>query len=264
GKEAYVEPIIEGDSYRFTVKVGKPADPEAAENGTKLGRGANFGCVMSGTPISGDYIKAEGQAGRMGARMMAIVAEGDRERVYLPPTPEMEESTPRVKPEWTPEVVNSGSTQYLGVKPYGMEEFDELFTPRQLLALSTFSDLVQQAIERVRQHAIVAGLPDDGRKLDAGGNGAKAYAEAVGVYLGIALSRLSDICNALCRWEVTKTQVRNLFGRQAIPMVWDYAENNAFGGAAGDYATSLANMLKALERMSAVSNGRADQADAQT
>ena len=90
GKEAYVEPVIEGGGYRFTVKVGKPKDAEAAKNGTKLSRGANFQCLMSGTPIAGEYIKAEGKAGRMGARLMAIVAEGERGRVYLPPTPEME------------------------------------------------------------------------------------------------------------------------------------------------------------------------------
>ena len=83
GKEAYVEPVIEDGGYRFTVKVGKPKDAEAAKNGTKLARGANFRCLMSGTPIAGDYIKAEGKAGRMGARLMAIVAEGERGRVYL-------------------------------------------------------------------------------------------------------------------------------------------------------------------------------------
>ena len=86
GKEAYVEPVIENGGYRFTVKVGKPKDAEAAKNGTKLSRGANFQCLMSGTPIAGDYIRAEGKAGRMGARLMAIVAEGDRGRVYLSPT----------------------------------------------------------------------------------------------------------------------------------------------------------------------------------
>ena len=88
GKEAYVEPVIEDGGYRFAVKAGKP--PEEAKQGTKLGRGANFRCVMSGVPVSGDYIKAEGQAKRMAARLMAIVAEGDRRRVYLAPTPEHE------------------------------------------------------------------------------------------------------------------------------------------------------------------------------
>ena len=102
GKEAYVEPVIEVGSYRFTVKVGKPKDTEAAKNGTKLARGANFQCLMSGTPIAGDYIKAEGKAGRMGARLMAIVAEGDRERVYLPPTEAMEADARQAEPEWRP------------------------------------------------------------------------------------------------------------------------------------------------------------------
>jgi len=99
--------------------------------------------------------------------------------------------------------------------------------------------------------------------LAAGGAGATAYAEAVGVYLGIALSRLTDICNALCRWEVTKTQVRNLFGRQAIPMMWDFAENNVFGEAAGDYTVSLGNMAKALDQMPASPQGLVQQSDAQ-
>jgi putative DNA methylase len=90
GKEVYVEPVIEDGNYHFTVKVGKPKDADAATNGTKLSRGAHFQCLMSGTPISGDYIKAEGKAGRIGARLMAIVAEGKRGRVYLPPTEEME------------------------------------------------------------------------------------------------------------------------------------------------------------------------------
>jgi putative DNA methylase len=103
GKESYVEPIVEGGSFRFTVKVGEPKDPEAAKSGTKLSRGANFKCLMSETPISGDYIKAEGKAGRMGSRLMAIVAEGSRARVYLPPTMDMEAIAREAKPDWRPE-----------------------------------------------------------------------------------------------------------------------------------------------------------------
>ncbi|MGB5234534.1 MAG: hypothetical protein WBN85_05075, partial [Candidatus Macondimonas sp.] len=105
---------------------------------------------------------------------------------------------------------------------------------------------------------------DDGIGLDAGGSGATAYAQAVGVYLAIALSRLTDICNALCRWESSKTQVRNLFGRQAIPMMWDYAENNVFAGAAGDYAISLGNMVRAMLELPANQGGFARHADAQS
>ena len=147
---------------------------------------------------------------------------------------------------------------------YGLKTYGDLFTPRQLVALTTFSDLVAEAMARVQRDAIAAGLPDDGQPLRDGGTGATAYAEAVGVYLGIALSRLTDICNALCRWEVTKTQVRNLFGRQAIPMLWDFAENNVFGEAAGDYMVSLGNMVKALEQVPAHDHGSARQGNAQT
>jgi putative DNA methylase len=123
GEEVYVEPLVARDCYHFTVKVGKPEDREAVKNGTKLSRGANFKCLLSGTPIAGDYIKTEGKAGRIGARMMAIVAEGERGRVYLPPTPEMEEIRHKAQPTWKPDVVISGSTQYLGVKPSGWRIF---------------------------------------------------------------------------------------------------------------------------------------------
>src|SRR5439155_12302733 len=103
GKEAYVHPVIEDGGYRFTIKIGKSKHSEAPKAGTKISRGANFRCVMSETPIEGDYIKAEGRAKRMGARMMAIVAEGDRGRVYLPPTVDMENTAKKARPEWTPE-----------------------------------------------------------------------------------------------------------------------------------------------------------------
>ncbi len=154
GKEAYVEPVIENGAYRFTVKMGKPKNPEGAKNGTKLARGANFRCVMSGEPISGNYIKAEGKAGRMSARLMAIVAEGDHGRVYLSPTSEHETITNQAQPTWKPSgdvpARLTGGTCY----GYGLTEWGDLFTPRQLVALTTFSDLVLEARERVKQDAL--------------------------------------------------------------------------------------------------------------
>ena len=196
-KEAYVEPVIEGGGYRFTVKVGKPRDAARTQRGTKLARGANFECLMSGTPIAGDYIKAEGKAGRMGARLMAIVAEGERGRVYLAPTAEHEAAARKAKPGWKPDVTISGSTQYLGVKPYGMYRFDQLFTDRQLMALTTLSDLVQKARERVQRDALAAGLREDNKPLRDGGAGLTAYAETVATYLSFCVSKLSDLNNSL-------------------------------------------------------------------
>ena len=203
GKEAYVEPVIEGGGYRFTVKVGKPKDAEAAKNGTKLARGANFLCLMSGTPIAGDYIKAEGKAGRMGARLMAIVAEGERGRVYLPPTPEMEAVARQAKPAWKPEMAMSEHAALASRRRiYGLTTWGDLFTPRQLVALTTFSDLVQEARERVKRDALAAGLPDDGKPLAAGGTGATAYADAVAVYLAFAVEQAGRLTiSTLSRWD---------------------------------------------------------------
>ena len=192
GKEAYVEPVIEGGGYRFTVKVGKPKDTDEAKNGTKLARGANFKCLLSGIPMSGDHIKAEGTAGRMGARLMAIVAEGERGRVYLPPTAEMEAVARQAKPEWKPELKLSEDKRAFWTWAYGLKTYGDLFTPRQLVALTTFSDLVQEARERVKRDALAAGLPKDDKPLAAGGTGATAYADAVAVYLALAVDKATD------------------------------------------------------------------------
>ncbi len=171
GKEAYVEPVIEGGGYRVTVKVGKP------KNGTKLARGANFKCTMSGTPMDSEYIKAEGRAGRMGARLMAMVAESERGRVFLPPSPEDEAIASNATPEWKPETPLALEPRALWTPAYGLTTYGDLFTPRQLVALTTFSDLVAEARERIRRDAVLAALPDDGKPLREGGTGATAYAE---------------------------------------------------------------------------------------
>ena len=262
GKEAWVEPVIEEGRYHFEVRAGIP--PESAGNGTSAGKRRAFRCLMSGTALPYEYLRGEGKGGRMGERLMAIVAEGNRGRVYLAPTEYHEGIARSAEPTWKPSNEMPKKHRNFQGPVYGMDTLGDLFTDRQLVALTTFSDLVSEAREQVRRDAVAVGLPDDGVPLRDGGLGATAYAEAVSVYLGIAHSRLSDICNALCRWEVSKTQVRNLFGRQAIPMIWDFAENNVFGGAAGDYLISLGSMNKALLRLPPEGSGSASQDDAQT
>ncbi|MFP4272389.1 MAG: DUF1156 domain-containing protein [Halothiobacillaceae bacterium] len=265
GKEAWVEPIVDGDEYRFEVRVGTP--PVGASNGTKAGgRGANFNCIVSDSPIDGRYIKAEGQAGRMGQRLMATVAEGNRGRVYLSPTKEVEDVARKAEPTWRPSGDVPARLTGGTCVPYGLTEWGDLFTPRQLVALTTFSDLVAEAREKAIADATVAGLARDDRGLDQGGRGATAYGDAVATFLSFGVSRLSDISNALCRWETSKTQVRNLFGRQAIPMMWDFAENNLFGEAAGDFQTSLRSIVRVIERhtLADLPKGVAKQEDAAT
>ena len=262
GKGAWVEPVIEEGGYRFEVRAGTP--PETAKNGTKLGRGANFRCVLSGSVLSDPYVKAESSAGRMGARLMTIVAEGNRGRVYLTPDQTHEAIALTADPSWRPELKMPDNPRWFSPPAFGMSTFGDIFTDRQLVALTTFSDLVPGAREQVRLDAVAAGLPDGGVPLRDGGLAATAYAEAVSVYLAFGLSRMAEINNSLSRWESTRSQVRGVFGRQAIPMLWDFAENNVFGAAAGDYLVGLANTAKGLVSTPATILGKARQEDAQT
>ncbi len=266
GKEAYVEPVIENGGYRFTVKVGKPKDAAAAKNGTKLSRGTNFQCLMSGAPIAADYIRVEGVAGRMGTRLMAIVAEGERGRVYLSPTPQWESLTPGVVPLWkpigdTPSRLTGGGAQS---HRYGLITWADLFTSRQLVALTTLSDLVQDARQRVQCDALVAGLRDDGKRLAAGGSGANAYADALGVYLAISVDKAADYWSTICSWHSSKELIRNTFGRQAIPMTWDFVETNIFSDSSGNVSSGVEWAQKALLMFPAAVPGVAVQGDAQT
>ncbi|PSH02634.1 MAG: hypothetical protein CXZ00_16430, partial [Acidobacteria bacterium] len=263
GKEAYVEPVVEGGSYRFTVKVGTP--PEGAKNGTKLALGANFRCVLSDAPIEAKYIRAEAQAGRMNARLMAIVAEGQRGRVYLSPTSEMEAIAASAEPKWKPDLLVTTPCHDIDRLPmYGMYTWGDAFTPRQLVALTTFTDLVGEAIAKVREDALVAGVADDGKGLNDGGTGATAYAQAVGVYLGLSSSKATMFINTLSRWRAGEGKTAPAFGRQAIAMVWDYADTNPFAGAGGDFLGIVEGGAKALASFAPTTPGKVEQYDAQT
>jgi len=230
GKEAYVEPVIEAGSYRFTVRVGKPKDAEGAKNGTKLARGANFKCLMSDAPMAGDYIKAEGRAGRMGARLMAIVAEGTRGRVYLAPTKEHEAAALNAQPSWKPDTSLPADMRSHWTPPYGLATYGDLYTDRQLVALTTFSDLVGEAIARIKRDAIAAGLPDDGQPLAKVGAGGTAYAEAVGVYLGMCVSRQTNRSATLNFWDMKGENVQQVFGRGRQVFCVRGAERLVHGG----------------------------------
>jgi putative DNA methylase len=264
GKEAYVEPVIEDGGYRFTVKVGKPRDADGANRGTKSGSsGSSFLCLMSGTPMPFDYLRAEAKVGRIGARLMAIVAEGERGRLYLTPTPEMEAIALSAKPDDLPETDLPAKALGFRVQGYGMTKWRDLFTLRQLVALTTCSDSVQEARERVKRDAVAAGLPNDHKPLRDGGSGATAYAEAVGVYLAFAVRKAADRNTALCVWEQRMDWLRGTIGRQALPMVWDYVETNPFAGAGGDIYGTARSLCEVLDKFTSGIVGRAVQNDAQ-
>jgi len=264
GKEAYVEPVIEKDGYQFKVKVGKPKDIETAKRGTTAGKRSAFICLMSGTPIDYNHIRSEGKAGRMGARLMAIVAEGERGRVYLSPSKAMEDVAHSAKPKWKPDNKLPVNPRDFKTPNYGLTTFADLFTPRQLVALTTFSDLVQEALERVKRDALATGMSDDAKGLNEGGIGAKAYAEAVGVYLAISIDKAADYWSTINTWHQSKELIRNVFSRQAIPMTWDYAETNGFSNSTGNVSSGIEWAEKALRMFPATTRGVAELSDAQT
>lgn len=246
GRQAYAEPTVEGNRYWFSVKVGKPGSP-TMRTGTKLPGAANFRCMMSGEPISVDYIRAEGKAGRIGARLMAIVAEGERGRVYLSPTRDMESLALSAKPTWAPELEFFQQALGFRVGSYGMTRWSDLFTHRQLVALTTLSDVTQEVIGRVERDALASGLAGDGTALSAGGTGAKAYAEAIGTYLAFAVSRAADYGSALATWRPKDSAMRSTLAKQTVQMTWDFAEGSPFGDSSAGFVACTEVVAKVLE-----------------
>ena len=263
GNEAYIEPEVAQDQYRFHIRMG--ALPSEAKSGTKAARGANFYCLVSGTLIPAKYIRSEAQAGRLGVRLMAIVAQGARGRVYLEPIDAHERTASLAKPAWKPELKVTTPCHDVDRLPmYGMPTWGDAFTARQLVALSTFSDLIQEARGRVISDAKATGMADDGVNMVAGGMGATAYGDAVAVYLGLALGKATDYNSTICSWISGGQTMRNTFGRQAIPMVWDFAEANTVGDSTGCFLSGIGQVVKVLNRFDPRIPGYATQQDAST
>ena len=261
GKEAYIEPIIEGDSYRFEVRNGKP--PESAKAGTKLARGANFKCLVSDYPIEPKYIKAEGMAGKIGQKLIAVIVEGSNTRVYLAPSIEIEIIASTEKPTWLPEIEISPDKRAMFTPLYGLNKFSDLFTDRQLVALNTFSDLIEEVREKIKIDAANSGWVSDGRGLGNDGIGVDAYADAVAVYLGFGLNKCADYWNSICTWAPHGEYMGHLFTRQVIPMVWDFAEANPFSKSSGNWEGMLVWAVRVINTFNQNLKGYAVQVEAQ-
>ena len=263
GKEAYVQPIVEGESYRFAVKMGQP--PATAKAGTKVARGASFICLLSEQPMKKSHIREEFKEKRVKQRLMAIVAEGHSGRVYLSPSEDAESIACSATPNWKPELeMNQDSANLLSGRGYGFKWWYELFTPRQLVALSTFSDLVQQARIKTIADAKAAGMTDDSVGIDAGGAGATAYGDALAVYLTFAINKGSNLWSTITSWISNREVFRGTFARQAIPMVWDYAEANPFSNSSGNFVNAIDAGRMAIALTPSTGYGLVQQADAST
>ena len=228
GRRAWVEPILEGAGrYRFRVRVGSGTPPL----GTVARQGGR--CLLTGSPMPFTHIRAEGKEGRMGARLMAVVAHGTRARIYLDPHEDMEAIAGSAEPDWSCSESISHWPGRTNVVEYGLTTWGDLFTDRQLVALTTLSDLVEEARKKVLADALAAGMDPEAPRIADGGDGAAAYADAVATYLGLCVSKLSNVSSSITSWMNDRGALRETFARQALPMVWDYAESNPFSYSGG-------------------------------
>ncbi|EJL6982896.1 DUF1156 domain-containing protein [Vibrio cholerae] len=259
-KYAWVKPNIDNTGYYFSIETDVP--PESAKSGTKSARGANFTCLLSGSPIPGDYIKSEGKAGRLGLKLLAVVLEGVRERVYIEPQEGMEQLALSANPSWIPETLLAPDKRALWTPPYGLDTYGKLFTPRQLLSLNAFSDLIPTVKNKIISDMQESGAIDDGKGLSIGGNKATAYAEAICVYLSFCIDRCADFNNSLTGWRPGNEKIMYLFARQAIPMAWDFGEANIMEDVVGGFTTNLEYQVKCLQKVHGDGEGFVSQDDA--
>lgn len=261
GKCAWIEPHVYGEKVEYTVhqgdKLGKVVEP-------KKGRGATFVCPSCGETTLDAYVKDEGKAGRMGAQLMAIVAEGKHGREYLAPTAEHIHAAEVDKPDDYPDGAMPTNPRWFSPPAFGMTDYSQLFTNRQLTALTTFSALVGEAQQKAEADAVAAGVFNDHIALSEGGSGARAYGEAIGVYLAFSIDKMSDRGSSLCGWDTGRDGVTNTFGRQAIPMVWDFAESNPFSNSSGCFDNVMMWITKCINNFPAYPYSDVKQFDAQS
>lgn len=261
GKEARVQPIPDGKRVRFEVQKGKcPKEYESY----KTGRGATFKCPCCEEITSDSYVKSAGKDGKIGSQLMAIVAEGKRGRIYLSPNEEHILAAKTDRSEDGPSGMLPDNPRWFSPPAFGVDSYESLFTSRQLTALTTFSALVAEAQKKAEADAVAAGVPNDHLPLKEGGDGARAYGEAVGVYLAFIISKLADRGSTICSWDSSREGLRNTFGRQAIPMTWDYSEGNPFSNSSGCFDNMLDWVVKCLLEFPASALAEVSQADAQS
>lgn len=249
---SWISPVVAPNksSFKLLACAGTPANTKLTRAGTKTGD-ATFKCLLTGATINTEYIKKEGFEGRMGVRLTAVVADSGRSKAYLSgdlhPIPSLD-----VKAQWKPEgdipIRLTGGTCYA----YGLTKWADIFTPRQLTAMVTLSTLA----EHVRHDIII-----DAKKVGLKNADAEEYSKSVTTFLALTLNRCADLNNSLCTWNPGDQVLRNLFKRQAVPMVWDFAEANILGDVVGGWSTCTERTAKCIETM-VCGGGNANQYDA--
>jgi putative DNA methylase len=265
GKEIWLEPSIVPNAKRINFGITS-GDTKPPIDGT-VGK-TSATCLFSDSSIPLKYIREQGKLGKLGQQLVAVVAEGRGKRVYLPATAEQESLALSARVEGYPTAKIEHWAGCTNSVVYGLDTFEKLFSPRQSLALVMFSAINRELISLIQRDASNAGHIDDQVGIDSGGRGATAYAQCVAIYLSFAIDKLADLGNSLCRWENIAQCPRQLFGKQAIPMIWDYAESNPLSNSSGSWTVVIngiqKTIAKSFEKVSLKSIGVAVQADART
>lgn len=249
---AWVEPIVTGKHYTFEVRTGK-LPPANKLTGTVSRQGGR--CLVSNSAMPLTYIREKARQKGLGQRLMAIVVEGARGRVFISPKPGMEETAFLSKPGWRPEeIVTTPSHEVDRLPMYGMTTWGEAFTERQATALTTFVDIAKTLKDK-----IVSDLRDSGTQNND--FDPSDYANAIRVYLSCAIDRSADAWSTIATWA-TSGFIRFTFARQAIAMTWDFAECNVFSSSTGNFSGAIDWVVKSLAELPATGAGSISQSDA--
>lgn len=257
GHTAWIDPVFEDGTT--TYRVNYSGTPKL--DGTVNRKGAI--CAHCQSPVEFTYIREQGKSGEMGTQLCAVVAEGKNGRIYLPIDTVQYTASCVERPENYPDALLPHNPRDFKTPNYGMTHFSDLFTPRQLTALTTFSSLVADAQKKAEADAVSAGIADDHLPLCKGGQGARAYGEAVGVYLAFAIDKGANLWSSVCGWMNDRGAFRETFARQAIPMVWDYAEANPFSNSGGNFSMFIERCADTISFLPGVYSGEVKQHDAQ-
>ena len=246
GKEAWIEPVIVGKEISFSVKISKGKGP----NGTVNRNGAK--CICCGVPVPFDYVRSEGKSGRINSQMMAIVAEGEKGKCYLSPLDNQIKIAKSTSPKNVPDTDLPAQALGFRVQNYGLLKHRDLFSSRQLTALVTFSDLILEFQEKVK----------DKSQAKLNNTFGISYEAAVATYLAFAVDRFADYWSTLNSWQAANQQFSHTFARQALPMVWNYAEANPFSGLGGSFDNLFDWTIQSLNLLISEPPGKAYQDDA--
>ena len=247
GHEAWAEPIVEDGKIHFKVHEGKC--PLGKETNKYRNYGARFRCPVCGEITADDYVKKMGISHKLGAQMMAMVIESEAGKVYKSPSLIQERAADILFPDDVPHGKIPDNAHWFSPPGFGMTEYYNLFSARQITMLNTFCDLLKEVQEKVVTDAIMAGHSSNNKQLCDGGSGALAYAQAVCVYLAFVIDKMADRNTTVCTWNSSGGNPRATFGRQAIPMAWNYAEGNPFSTITGNFETSLRNIVATINKL---------------